>query len=60
MAMLLSYCILTSISQVSLFQAEGQRFEIAALQDKTDDIIDDAHNLAKKLREVQGEKIPND
>jgi subtilisin family serine protease len=60
MAMLLSYCTLTSISQISLFQAEGQRFEIAALQDKKDDIIDEAHNLAKKLREVQGEKITND
>ncbi|MDW0120865.1 MAG: S8 family serine peptidase, partial [Nitrososphaeraceae archaeon] len=60
MAVLLSYCILTSISQISLFQVEGQRFEITALQDKKDDIIDEAHNLAKKLREVQGEKIPND
>lgn len=60
MAVLFSYCILTSISQISLLQVEGQRFEITALQDKKDDIIDEAHTLAKKLREVQGEKIPND
>jgi subtilisin family serine protease len=60
MSVLFSYCILTSISQISLLQVEGQRFDITALQDKNDDIIDEAHNLAKKLREVQGEKIPND
>ena len=60
MVVLFSYCILISISQISLLQVEGQRFKITALQDKKDDIIDEAHTLAKKLREVQGEKIPND
>ncbi len=60
MAFLLSYCILTSISQTSLFEVEGQRFDIISLQGKNDDLRIDGQNIAKKLREVTGEKIPND
>ena len=58
--LLISYCVLTSISQISLFQVEGQRFDITALQDKKDEIRDEAQDYANKLREVAGEKIPND
>jgi len=60
MAFLLSYCILTSISQTSLFEVEGQRFDIISLQGKDDDLRIDGQNMAKKLREVTGEKISND
>ena len=60
MVLLISFGVLTSISQISLLQVEGQRFDITALQDKKDEIRDQAQNFAKKLREVTGEKIPND
>jgi len=60
MFLLISYAVLTSISQISLLQVEGQRFDITSLQDKKDEIRDEAQNFAKKLREVTGEKIPND
>ena len=60
MILLISYGILTSISQISILQVEGQRFDITGLQDKKDEIRDKAQNFAKKLREVTGEKIPND
>ncbi|HEX7817937.1 MAG TPA: S8 family serine peptidase, partial [Nitrososphaeraceae archaeon] len=60
MAFLLSYCILTSISQTSLFEVEGQRLHIISLQGKNDDLRIDGQNMANKLREVTGEKIPND
>ena len=36
-ALLLSYCILTSISQTSLFDVEAQRLDIISLQDKNND-----------------------
>jgi len=58
--LLMSYGILTSISQISLLQVQGQRFDITALQDKKDEIRNEAQIFAKKLREVTGEKIPND
>jgi len=60
MVLLLSFSVLASISQISLFQAEGQHFDLTALQDKKDEIRDEAQNFAKKLREATGEKIPND
>ena len=60
MVLLISFGVLTSISQISLLQVEGQRFDITSLQDKKDEIRDQAQNFAKKLREVTGEKIPND
>ncbi len=60
MVVLISYCVLTSISQISLLQVEAQRIDITALQDKKDEIRDEAQDFAKKLREVTGEKIPND
>ena len=60
MALLLSYCVLTSISQTPLFQVQGQPFDITELQDKKNEIRIDAQNMAKKLREATGEKIPND
>jgi len=60
MFLLISYAVLTSISQISLLQVEGQRFDITSLQDKKDEIRDEAQNFAKKLREVTGERIPND
>jgi hypothetical protein len=59
-ALLLSYCILTSISQTSLFDVEAQRLDIISLQDKNNDLRIDVQNMANKLREVSGEKIPND
>jgi len=60
MVVLISYCVLASISQISLFQVDAQRFDITALQDKKDEIRDEAQDFAKRLREVTGEKIPND
>jgi subtilisin family serine protease len=57
---LISYCVLTSISQISLLQVDAQRIDITALQDKNDEIKDVVQDFAKKLREVTGEKIPND
>jgi len=60
MVVLISYCVLTSISQISLLQVEAQRFDIRALQDKKDEIRDEAQDFAKKLRDVTGEKISND
>ena len=60
MVLLISFGVLTSISQISLLQVEGQRLDITSLQDKKDEIRDQAQNFAKKLREVTGEKIPND
>ena len=60
MTFLLSYCILTSISQNSLFEVEGKLLNITSLQGKNDDFKFDGQNTAKKLREVTGEKIPND
>jgi subtilisin family serine protease len=60
MVLILSFSVLASISQVSLLQAEGQRFDVTALQDKRDEIRDEAQNFANKLREATGEKIPND
>jgi subtilisin family serine protease len=60
MVVLISYCVLTSISQISLLQVEAQRFDITALQDKKDEIRDEAQDFAKKLRDVTGEKISND
>jgi subtilisin family serine protease len=59
MFLLISYSVLT-LSEISLFQVEGQRFDISALQDKKDEIRDEAQDYAKKLREVTGEIIPND
>ena len=60
MVVLISYCVLTSISQISLLQVDAQRFDITALQDKKDEIRDEAQDFAKKLRDVTGEKISND
>ena len=60
MVLLISFGVLTSISQISLLPVEGQRFDITSLQDKKDEIRDQAQYFAKKLREVTGEKIPND
>ena len=60
MVVLVSYCVFTSISQISLLQVDAQRFDITALQDKKDEIRDEAQDFAKKLRDVTGEKISND
>ena len=59
MVLLLTYSVLASVSHISLFKVEGQRFDIIALQEKKDEIRYEAQNFAKKLREVTGEKIPN-
>lgn len=60
MVILLSLSILTSMSQIPLYQVQGQRFDITDLQEKKDEIRADAQNMANKLREASGEKIPND
>ena len=58
--LLLSYCLLTSVSQNPLFQVQGQSFDITELQNKKEEIRVDAQDMANKLREATGEKIPND
>ena len=58
-ALLFSNWILGSISQISLFEVEAQPVNTTSLQGKSDDLRTDAQNMAKKLREVTGEKIPN-
>ena len=60
MVLLLSFSVLTSMSQIPLFQVQGQSFDITELQEKKDEIRVDAQNMAEKLREATGEKIPND
>jgi subtilisin len=60
MVLLISYCILTPMLQTSLFVAEAQPFDITSLQDKNDNHRTNGQDMAKKLREVTGEKIPND
>jgi subtilisin len=60
MVLLLSFSVLTSMSQIPLFQVQGQAFDITELQEKKDEIRVDAQNMAEKLREATGEKIPND
>lgn len=57
--LLISYCVLTSILQISLFQAEGKHLEIKGLQNIKEEIRADALKFADKLREATGEKIPN-
>jgi subtilisin len=60
MVILLSNLILISISQTSLFKVEAQPFDRSFLQDKIDKIRNNAQDIVKKLRDVPGEKIPND
>jgi subtilisin len=58
--LLFSNWILSPMSQNSFFEAKALRIDITSLQGKTDDLRINLHNVAKKLREVTGEKIPND
>ena len=58
-ALLFSNWILSPISQTSLFEVEAQQPDKTSLQNKIDDLRTKAENLAKNLREVKGEKIPN-
>ncbi|MGI8720013.1 MAG: S8 family peptidase [Nitrososphaeraceae archaeon] len=60
MLILLSNLILVPISQTSLFKVEAQPFDRSTLLDKIDQIKSNAQNIVKKLRDVPGEKIPND
>lgn len=60
MVILLSNLILFPISQTSLFKVEAQPFATSTLRDKIDHIRNNAQNIVKKLRDVPGEKIPND
>ncbi len=60
MIIILSYLVLGPISQASLFKVEAQPFDRSTLQDKIDQIRNNAQNIVKKLRDVPGEKIPND
>ena len=60
MIILLSNLILVPISQTSLFKVEAQTFDRYTLRDKIDQIRNNAQNIVKKLRDVPGEKIPND
>jgi hypothetical protein len=57
--LLFSNWILSPMSQNSFFEAKAQRFDTTSLQ-SNDDLRINSHNVAKKLREVTGEKIPND
>ena len=66
-ALLFSNWILSPMSQTFLFKVEAQQPDTTSRQGKIDDLktkIDDlrtnAQNMAKKLREVKGEKIPNE
>ena len=58
--LLFSNWILSPVSQNSFFEAKALRFDTTSLQGKNDDLRINSHILAKKLREVTGEKIPND
>jgi subtilisin len=58
--LLFSNWILSPVSQNSFFEAKALRFDTTSLQGKNDDLRINSHNVAKKLREVTGEKIPND
>ncbi len=60
MIIILSYLVLGPISQTSLFKVEAQPFDRSTLQDKIDQIRNNAQNIVKKLRDVPGEKIRND
>jgi subtilisin len=60
MIILLTNLILVPISQTFLFKVEAQTFDRYTLRDKIDQIRNNAHNIVKKLRDVPGEKIPND
>jgi len=59
LALLFSNWILSPMSQTSLFEVEAQQPDKTSLQGKIDDLRTKAENLAKKLTEVKGEKIPN-
>jgi subtilisin len=50
-----------SISQIpqTLFEVEAQPANTTTLQDKTDDLRNNAQEIAKKLRDVKGDKVPN-
>ena len=58
--LLFSNLILSSNLQTSIIEAEALPFHIKSLQLKKDVLGTDSLNIAKKLREVTGEKIPND
>src|SRR4026208_24785 len=60
MVILLSNLILVPISQTSMFKVEAQPFDRSTLRDKIDQIRNNAQNFVKKLKDVPGEKIPND
>lgn len=60
MIIILSYLVLGPISQTSLFKVEAKPFDRSTLQDRIDQIRNNAQSIVKKLREVPGEKIPND
>ena len=60
MVILLSNLILVPISQTSMFKVEAQPFDRSTLRDKIDQIRNNAQNIVKKLKDVPGEKIPND
>jgi subtilisin family serine protease len=57
--LLFSNWILSPIAQTSSFEVEAQQPDKTSLQGKIDDLRAKAENLAKNLREVKGEKIPN-
>lgn len=60
MAILLSNLILIPISQTSMFKVDAEPLNRSTLLDKIDQIRNNAQNIVKKLRDVPGEKIPND
>src|SRR6266487_3260829 len=59
-ALLFSNCILTSVSQNSLFEVEAKPIDKTSLQGKNDDVRTNVFEMANKLREATGEKTPND
>ena len=56
---LFSNIMSSSISQNSLFHVEGKPASITSLQEKIDGLSISQSDIMKKLREVKGEKIPN-
>jgi hypothetical protein len=56
---LFSNIISSSISQNTLFRAEGKPASISSLQEKINGLNISPTDITKKLRDVKGEKIPN-
>jgi subtilisin len=59
-ALLFSNCILTPMSQNSLFEVEAKPIDKTSLQGKNDGVRTNVFKMANKLREATGEKTPND